>query len=354
MFFFYFVGLLLPNLLSISLAQEFRKKIVIQSTDSDLTEDLSVTDVELQGNFQVFEQNLCKAFPNVKLISASGINLSTIAADAFVPCKQLESLNLFDNALTHFGIDGSDVRNPTLKVLNLAYNQIVDINEWAIAKNFPNLTKIFIDGNALLCSKISTTLKFFQQKGITVSTSTNKLLTPKIKEAKNVEFIKNISCLSDQSWSRQVKDHIVNNNFPISYFLRAIRHSVDYVQGQMKQFTLSEISSHNDANEADFTRIETEFAAMKQRCENNYEIISSRFDIFAAKTNDQLEIMNRMVWLCYSFLFILITVTILSFCRKSCQPKVMKRTSLQNDDIQHSLKIPLNLQLTTTMEENSK
>lgn len=91
--------------------------------------------------------NICKRFPNLKILNAMAIQLTEIESDAFNDCGLLKALYLNENNIS--SLDSSIFhRNRELELIQLANNKLrtFDTN---ILNHLPNLKMLFLSNNQL-------------------------------------------------------------------------------------------------------------------------------------------------------------------------------------------------------------
>lgn len=292
----------------------------------------------LQGERSALDVlEICRAFAALKVLNTSGVDLHFVNTSSFSACKGIEVIDLSNNSLS--SVNGFK-RLTTLKELRLQGNRLLDVDEFEVVNFLPNLKTLRVEGNLFECTKLERQVTFFKKQGI-------KFTGPKLmpKSAKAPQFIGNLSCLPAALWSRQLKESILNDNFPISNFLSAAYHAVDYVQGQSLVLSQRALDAHQTANEEDFSRIETQLAELSVLTADRFDELNRKVETYTQSADNQLDTLGRLIWFCCTLLTLFVVVAASNFVRKPCQPNVMKRTSICPDDnVPSHVRVPLRLE----------
>lgn len=163
----------------------------------------------------ILTNELCKTFPNMKILRATNTSIEKIAPNALHACKaltevsffrnklekldhntfennseleyisiqennfksidsmfyelpkKLKSLILAENYLTYFPIGEFPVVS-TLERLDIYANQLTDLDEQEVLHKFPNLKKIFMHNNLFDCDRLRIILNAFRRRGVSV------------------------------------------------------------------------------------------------------------------------------------------------------------------------------------------
>lgn len=193
--------------------------------------------------------NFCKTFPNLKELRLINIRTPDISSDIFKECHTLKVFEIIGSNITELQYRMFQGQNSVeeltialteiqtlddalfepltnLKVLRVALghftefpailirsltqleelvlmgNDIIDINEKLFVQFLPNLKKINLQHNNLLCNRIDKMIQIFKNKGIIVDT-TQLTSESKIREkyrVLNVHSVQDLECLIETDW----------------------------------------------------------------------------------------------------------------------------------------------------------
>lgn len=158
-------------------------------------------------NTTYLERKLFSGAPNLVQVSIGNTNIWQLPLDIFDPLVYLKYLKLYFNELVEFPARLFE-NLAQLEELSLVGNDILDVNEKLVLQFLPNLKRINVQHNNLLCSRVDKIFRTLQPRGITFDTQ--QLTTEqKVREkyrTQNVASVQNIDCLNDPDWL-QLKSH---------------------------------------------------------------------------------------------------------------------------------------------------
>lgn len=132
---------------------------------------------------------------NIKLeeLYLSRNQLEFLEEDLFVSLINLRWLSIASNLLRFF--PATLIRNQKYMTdLYLECNQIMEINERQLTSYAPNLAKLNIDGNDLLCNRVEQIVKTFQEKNVKL----NKIDSCKSEMKMDIRY--GIKCISNEKF----------------------------------------------------------------------------------------------------------------------------------------------------------
>lgn len=197
-----------------------------------------------ESTIPVLTSEICNKFPNVENIDLQNIKIEDILEDAFYNCKKVKSVLLNGNRLSkllHSTFDNNQeierlemqynqirsIGNPAtqyhnlpklkvlllhknylkefnsmlfrfsenLEVLNLASNDLFDIDEMDLLESFKHLSSIAYNDNQLSCHRVVQINGAFENAGVKISR-----VDYYNTRFYDVEVYQNIKCLSDTVW----------------------------------------------------------------------------------------------------------------------------------------------------------
>lgn len=172
-----------------------------------------INEAALSGcsNLKVFELNevnathlprrLFSGAPNLVQISIGKTVVWQLPMEIFDPLTHLKYLKLYFNELIEFPARLFE-NLVQLEELSLVGNDILDVNEKLVLQFLPNLKRINVQHNNLLCSRVEKMFRTLQPRGITFDTqqlTTEQKVRDKYR-TQNVASVQNIDCLNDPDW----------------------------------------------------------------------------------------------------------------------------------------------------------
>lgn len=131
---------------------------------------------------------------DLQLIDLAHNQLREVPRDLFYYNTKLEHLSLFDNLLRDFSFD-TVKRCKELASINVASNDLSDLNEVTLLDNLPKLRDISYNDNELNCGRILEINRAFDDAKVTVRT----VHAEKVRFYPYLE-VQDIKCLSDSDW----------------------------------------------------------------------------------------------------------------------------------------------------------
>lgn len=143
--------------------------------------------------------------PKMTHIRFASNKLTDIDVEMFNSTTNLELLELHNNSLVRFDVLGIPMLQ-NLHTLSLNLNNLLDLNETVLVFKFPNLKKLWLEGNLFECRNLELMLKVINENNnIIQRPSSNSRTRP---STYNITNIDGIECLDRESYSKAIVDEI--------------------------------------------------------------------------------------------------------------------------------------------------
>lgn len=178
-----------------------------------------LTNINFYDNkLEKLDPNLFEGNPELDYVNFQGTRLREIDGNMFVPTKKLEQLILGDNFLTKVEFDHFP-KLEKLEVLDLFANELVDLDEQDLLRKFPSLEEITLHNNLFDCDRLRSIIGALHENYVEIieweknEVERNSHLTT----IDNVECVQRLPTEIPFSLTKQSSDTVVQNDFEVNF-----------------------------------------------------------------------------------------------------------------------------------------